>query len=580
MKIKNSKQRLKKLISYYKPYKKMFFSYLFMSLMSGLISISIPAMMRYVTNNAINFEYTAAVKTILILFGAAIIMLILQYGCNYYVMFTGSLMGANIENDMRNEIFRTYQTLSHKFFDKNETGELMSRITTDLNNLSKFLHRFPEEIFFFVVRFAGVLAVLCWINWKLAIVATMLVPIVCVYILWFMPKLTKAFEKNFKKLAIVNARIENSLAGIRATKSFTNENLEIQKFEDSNQNFVSSQRESFKILGWSYSGMFAQASLYIPLVITTSALLIINNLLSLADLPIFTMCEMLLIGPLWGFMEMIEIMGHSIAGYNRFVDMVETKSEIVDSENAVELENVKGNILFHDVTFKHEKADKKIFKNLNLYVESGQYIALVGSSGVGKSTLCNLIPRFYDVSSGEILVDGINIKNIKLENLRKNIGFVQQDAFLFSGTILENIRYGKPSATNEEIIKAAKNAYAHNFIMNLPNGYDTQVGQRGARLSGGQKQRLAIARVFLKNPPILIFDEATSSLDNESERFIQKSMEKLAENRTTIVIAHRLSTIKNAKRILVMADGKIAEEGTHEELLSQNGVYAEFYNLL
>lgn len=572
--------KLKKLISYYRPYKKTFFSYLFFSFIGALISIVIPVILRFVTNTVIFLEYNIAVKTTILLFLLTLILLLLQFFCNRYVTYTGGLLGAKIENDMRNEIFCHFQKLSHSFFNTNKTGELMSRITSDLNNLSKFLHRFPEEMFFFFVRFIGVLSVLCWINWKLAIVATALVPIVAVYITWFMPKLTKAFDKNFKKLGKVNAQIEDSLSGMHVVKSFANENIEIEKFKNSNKDFVSSQKESFKILGWGFSGMFAQVSLYSPLVISTAAILILNNLLSLADLPVFAMCEMLLIGPLWGFMEMIEIMGRSLAGYNRFADILEAKPDIVDSQNSRILDNIKGNIEFKNVSFHFEKSKTTIFENLNLKINAGEYIALVGSSGAGKSTFCNLIPRFYDVLGGEILVDGINVKNIKLENLRQNIGFVQQDTFLFSGTIIENIRYGKPNATDEEIFEAAKNAYAHDFITSFSNGYNTVIGQRGARLSGGQKQRLAIARVFLKNPRVLIFDEATSSLDNESEKFIQKSMEKLAKNRTTIVIAHRLSTIKNAKRILVMSDGKIAEEGTHNELLAQNGVYAEFYNLL
>lgn len=402
---------------------------------------------------------------------------------------------------------------------------------------------------------------------------------ICLHIYTY-KKTCKSWEKNLDRISSVNSQIEDSLTGMRVVKSFTNENLETEKFKTKIKTSFIAKKEHLKLWARGLSGVFSLASLYSSFLIVTGSILILNNYLPIADLLTFIVYEFILIGPIFGFMNLVESMSRSIAGYNRFIETIETQPDIVNHLDALEHKNVNGFISIKNVTFKYENTDKNVLENFSLDIAAGEYVALVGSSGVGKSTVCSLIPRFYDVSRGKILIDGINIKSIKLENIRENIGFVQQDTFLFSGTVLENIKYGKPDATNEEVVTVAKNAYAHDFIMDLPNGYEAYVGPRGLRLSGGQKQRIAIARVFLKNPPILIFDEATSSLDNESERYIQKSMEKLAENRTTIVIAHRLSTIRNAKRILVMADGKIVEEGTHDELLAKNGVYTDFYNFL
>jgi ATP-binding cassette subfamily B protein len=548
--------------------------------MASIITIIIPIILRYITNEVVFLDRNIAFQKILVLSVVILFLLTILYGCNYYILYYGHIMGAKIENDMRNEIFIAYQKFSYKFYDNRKVGELISRITTDLFNITDLLHRFPEQILILITRFSGVLIVFCTINWRLAIIAAVLVPTTCFHISRFMPKLSHSFKKLFSVQAEINSQIEDSLSGIRVVKSFANESLEIKKFKNANENFVGSKKEALKITGWGFAGMFTLVSLYSPLIVITGAVLILNDILPLADLMTFILYEFILIEPLFSCLGLCENMGQSIAGYNRFIEILETKSEITDKPDALEFESFSGAISFQNVTFKYEATGKNILKNFNLNIKSGEYIALVGSSGVGKSTVCSLIPRFYDVLEGKITIDGIDIKDIQIKSLRKNIGIVQQELYLFSGTIMENIKYGKPEATRDEVIKAAKHAYAHDFIMNFPDGYDTYVGSKGLKLSGGQKQRLSIARVFLKNPPILIFDEATSSLDNESERCIKESLENLTKNRTTIVIAHRLSTIKNAQKILVLSDGEIAEEGTHDELLLKNGVYAEFYKLL
>lgn len=570
----------KKLISYYKPYKKIFFLDLLFSFLSASAVLVIPFIVKYLTDNLVSMSSGETMKVILQFSLYIIFLLFLKFGCDYFTLYYGHVIGAKMEADMRSEVFRHYQKMSFGFFSDRKTGDLLTRVTTDLNNISELLHHFPEELFQIVIRVGGVIVIFFVLNLQMALTLFLIFTVMTVFLSFFFNKTQKAFLKNHEKLSGINSQIEESIAGARVTKTFANEKIEIQKFEAGNLEFVESQKHCLKIMGISCSGLMFFVTSILPIVAIFGLILLHGGQITIGMLLTFLLAESVVIGPIFSAIQQIELFQNTMAGFHRFCEILDVQPDIVDSPNALELHDMRGNIDFKDVSFRYEKTNKDVFKNLNLEIKSGEYIALVGSSGVGKTTFCNLIPRFYDVSNGEILVDNINVKNIKIENLRQNIGFVQQDTFLFSGTIMENIRYGKPNTTDEEVIEAAKNAYAHNFIMSFPDGYNTEIGQKGIRLSGGQKQRLAIARVFMKNPPILIFDEATSSLDNESERYIQKSMERLAENRTTIVIAHRLSTIKNAKRILVMANGKIAEEGTHKELLAKNGVYAEFYNLL
>ena len=569
---------LKKIISYYYPYRKILFFDLIFSLVTSFVQVVIPFILRYMLNNFINFNYHE-LKIHLFIYSIIILFLIIIiFGCNYFVMYYGHIIAVKIEIDMKNELFKHYQKLQMNFFNDQNSGLLVSSITTDLENISEFMHHFPEELLIFLCKFLGSFFVLWYINKKL-IWALIFIPIIVGYSFYFIPKIIDSFDKEYSKIANTNSILEENFAGIKIIKSFVNENNQFLKFKKANDDFFKSRKKTLKFMAWCYCGLYFLIQLSSPILIILGLFLILNSKLLIYDLMTLLMYESILISGIFSMLGIFEFMNKAIAGYNRFQKVLNIKPQFFSSNNAIKLKKIKGKIEFKNVIFDYSK-DKVIFKNLDLKINPGEYIALVGSSGAGKSTLCSLIPRFYDILDGEILIDDIDVKSIELNNLRQNIGFVHQDTFLFSGTIKENICFGKIDAGDKEIVEAAKNAYAHDFIMKLPDGYNTQIGYRGLKLSGGQKQRLAITQVFLKNPPILIFDEATSNLDNESEKFIQKSMEKLSKNRTTIVIAHRLSTIRNAKRILVLSNGKIVEEGTHVELLSKNGIYHEFYNLL
>lgn len=571
-------KRLKKLLSYYKPYKKIFLLDLLLSFLSATVVLIIPFIVRYLTDNLVNMTPDDAMKIILKSSLFIFMLMIIKFGCDYFVLYYGHLMGAKMEADMRSELFNHYQKMSFSFFDENKSGDLISRITTDLVNTSELLHHLPEELLQIVIRIGGVFIAFFALNIYEGITLLIIFITMSAFLSFFLNKMQKAFIKNHERIADINSQIEDSLLGIKVTKTFTNEDLEIKKFEVGNKRFVESQKYAFKIMGIAYSGLMFFITAILPIVAILGIVLVHRNQITNGTLLLFLLAESLIVGPIFSFIEQLQLFQNTMAGFYRFCDFLKIQPEITDLSSSIQLKDVNGNIEFKNVFFKY-KSGREVFKNLNLKINAGEYVALVGPSGIGKSTFCNLIPRFYDVTEGEILIDNTPIKNVRLKNLRKNIGFVSQDIFLFSGSVIDNIRYGNLDASEEEIIKAAKNAHAHEFICKFEKGYDTYIGERGTKLSGGQKQRLAIARVFLKNPPILIFDEATSSLDNESERLIQMSMENLAKNRTTIVIAHRLSTIKNAKRILVLNKTSIAEEGTHEELLSKNGIYAGFYNV-
>lgn len=544
-----------------------------------MIVLIIPMIVRYITNRVFKFEINYAIKVIIVLSIVVFILSAINYACNRYTNYYGRNMGSEIEKDMCNELLDHYQKQSFSFFDENKTGKLTAIMTVDIRNISFFLHFAPETILDFSIRTIGALIVFFTINAWFGSISALILGLVLLYTSYFIPKIQNATKTSHEEVSDLNAEIEETLSGIRIVQSFVNEKLKSKKFYELNKQHLNNQKKIHKIDSILNSGLNSFIIGLIPIITIISTFFVINGNLSMNDLITYVLYIDILISPIFTITALIQNYQESIVGYKKFFNVLKIKSKITNFPDALVLKNIKGSIEFTNVFFKYEKSSKNVFQNFNLKINSGECVALVGSSGAGKTTLCDLIPRFYDVSSGEILIDGINIKKIKLSNLRRNIGFVHQDAFLFSGTIMENISYGKPSATDEKIITAAKNAYAHDFIMSFPKGYATIVGQRGAKLSGGQKQRISIARVFLKNPPILIFDEATSSLDNESEKYIQKSMEKLSENRTTIVIAHRLSTIKNIKRILVLANGRIMEEGSHEELLVKNNIYTEFYNL-
>ena len=570
---------MKKFLSYYKPYKKIFAADMFFACLGAAVTLIIPLIIRYITNDVIYRPASESLKIILSLTGIMAVLIILEFYCNYFIAYYGHIMGAKMEYNMRNEIFAHYQKLSFSFFDNQKVGQLMSRVTNDLFEISELFHHGPEDIVISIIKLIGSFSILLSINWRLALVAFAIVPVMLVYAFYFNIKMKRAFVKNRARIADINAQIEDNLSGIRVVKSFANEEMEMDKFKVGNDRFVESKRESYRYMGLYHSGLGAFTTFISVIVIAVGAVFITTNLISITDLITFLLYINNFTEPIKKLINFTEQFQNGASGYTRFLEILSINPDITDRLDARELVKAKGDITFENVYFHYEEHSETVLSNLNLHVNSGQYIALVGTSGVGKSTLCSLIPRFYDVSCGRILIDGEDIRDYTLKSLRNNIGIVQQDVYLFTGSVMDNIRYGNPHATDAEIVAAAQNANAHDFIMNLPEGYDTNIGQRGVKLSGGQKQRLSIARVFLKNPPILIFDEATSALDNESEKVVQESLEKLAKNRTTFVIAHRLSTIRNAEKILVLSENGIAESGSHDELLTKGGIYAELYNM-
>lgn len=570
----------KRIISYYKPYRHLFFGDMFFALMGAAITLTIPLLIRYITNDIVNREISEAFRNIITVAAVMLVLVVLEAVCNYFIGNYGHVMGAKMEYDMRNEIFQHYQKLSFSFFDNQKVGKLMSRITTDLFEISELFHHGPEDLVISTIKLVGSFIILMMINVNLAIAAFVLVPIMFVFTYFLNKKMKRAFKRNRARVADINAGIEDNLSGIRVVKSFANEDIEIEKFHEGNNNFLSSKRISYRYMGTFQSGITAFTSLINIVVIVTGAMLIVNSKMNVTDLITFLLYINTFTEPVKKLINFTETFQNGFAGYERFLEVLAIEPDIKDKKDAIDLKDVKGDILFENVSFRYNEDTPDVISNVNLEVRAGDYVALVGHSGVGKTTLCSLIPRFYEVSSGRILIDDTDIRDIKINNLRRNIGLVQQDIYLFSGTVMDNIRYGKPDSTEEEIVEAAKRANAHDFIMGLPDGYNTDIGQRGVKLSGGQKQRLSIARVFLKNPSVLIFDEATSALDNESEKVVQESLESLAKNRTTFVIAHRLTTIRNAKRILVLTENGIEEEGTHEELLCKNGIYAGLYKAI
>ena len=571
------KDNLRKMAGYYKPYMGTFLTDMVFAFLASIISLVIPLVVRYITSDIINMGSGEAVKRIVIIGAVLIVLTIIQFGANYYITNIGHVMGAKMEYDMRAEIFAHYQKLSFSFFDEQKVGQLMSRITSDLFDISELLHHGPENIAISLIKIAGAFIILINISVYLTIAAFILVPIMFIFSFYLNRRMKKAFKENRVQIAEINTQIEDNLSGIRVVKSFANEDIEREKFKVGNDGFLRAKKQSYYYMGLFQSGMKAFTMLINVVVIMSGGILIAKNKVDVSDFVAFLLYINIFTDPIRTLIEFTEQFQNGYSGFERFVQIMSIEPDVKDSPDAVPLEKVRGDIVFDDVSFKYKDTAHRVLKHISLDVKAGSYVALVGSSGGGKTTLCSLIPRFYDVTKGSIRIDGKDVRDVTLKSLRENIGIVQQDVYLFAGTVYENIRYGKPGASREEIIEAAKLANAHDFIMGLPNGYDTDIGQRGIKLSGGQKQRLSIARVFLKNPPILIFDEATSALDNESENIVKESLEKLAKNRTTFVIAHRLSTIKNAERILVLTENGIEESGTHDELMKLGGVYAQLY---
>ena len=570
---------IKKFIHYYGPYKAVFFIDLICAAVISLVDLAYPQILRTMTKTLFTQDKDIILHALPVIGISLFVMYIIQSLCKYYVTYQGHMMGAKMERDMRRELFDHYQELSFSYYSRNNSGQMMSKLVSDLFDISEFAHHGPENLFISLVKIVGAFIFLFFINKKLALPLILLVIVMFVFSFRQNAKMQETFMENRRKIGDVNASLQDTLSGIRVVQSFANEDIERAKFKKSNEAFLVSKRDNYHCMGsFMSSNLFFQGMMYL-VTLVYGGYLIAQGEMQTADLAMYALYIGIFISPIQILVELVEMMQKGLSGFRRFLDVMETESEIRDADNAVELTDVKGHVRYDHVSFHYSDDETPVLSDISIDIPAGKSIALVGPSGSGKTTICSLLPRFYDVTSGSITVDGKDIRGLTLKSLRSQIGMVQQDVYLFDGTIKDNIAYGKPGATDEEIIKAAKCASIHDFIMELPDGYDTYVGERGTRLSGGQKQRISIARVFLKNPPILILDEATSALDNESERWIQKSLEELSKNRTTITIAHRLSTIRDADEIIVITEDGIAERGTHAELLEKNGLYAAYYNM-
>ena len=571
---------LKKFIQYYAPYKGVFFLDLVCAAVISLVDLAFPQILRTMTKTLFTETPEKILHALLPVGIVLLIVYLVQMGCKYYVSYQGHMMGARMERDMRQQLFEHYEKLSFSYYDQNNSGQMMSKLVSDLFDISEFAHHGPENLFISLIKIIGSFVFLFLINWRLAIPLLVLV----VFMLFFSygqnRKMQETFMDNRRKIGDVNASLQDTLAGIRVVQSFANETVECEKFKKSNEGFLKSKDANYHCMGSFMSGnLFFQGLMYL-VTLVFGGWLIAHGQMEAADLAMYALYIGIFISPIQILVELTEMMQKGLSGFHRFLDVIDTEPEIVDAPGAEELTDVTGHVCYEDVSFHYSDDDTSVLSHVSFEIPAGKSIALVGPSGSGKTTICSLLPRFYDVTGGKITIDGKDIRNLTLKSLRETIGLVQQDVYLFCGTIRENIAYGKPGASQKEIESAAKKANIHDFIMGLPDDYDTFVGERGTRLSGGQKQRISIARVFLKNPSILILDEATSALDNESERHIQKSLEELAKNRTTITIAHRLSTIRNADEILVVAESGIEERGTHEELLKKNGIYAHYNEMV
>ena len=570
---------IKKFIHYYGPYKAVFFIDLICAAVISLVDLAYPQILRTMTKTLFTQDKDMILHALPVIAVSLFVMYIVQSLCKYYVTCQGHMMGAKMERDMRRELFDHYQELSFSYYSRNNSGQMMSKLVSDLFDISEFAHHGPENLFISLVKIVGAFIFLFFINKKLALPLILLVIVMFVFSFRQNAKMQETFMENRRKIGDVNASLQDTLSGIRVVQSFANEDIERAKFKKSNEAFLVSKRDNYHCMGsFMSSNLFFQGMMYL-VTLVYGGYLIAQGEMQTADLAMYALYIGIFISPIQILVELVEMMQKGLSGFRRFLDVMETESEIRDADNAAELTDVKGHVRYDHVSFHYSDDETPVLSDISIDIPAGKSIALVGPSGSGKTTICSLLPRFYDVTGGSITVDGKDIRGLTLKSLRSQIGMVQQDVYLFDGTIKDNIAYGKPGASDEEIIKAAKCASIHDFIMELPDKYDTYVGERGTRLSGGQKQRISIARVFLKNPPILILDEATSALDNESERWIQKSLEELSKNRTTITIAHRLSTIRDADEIIVITEDGIAERGTHAELLEKNGLYAAYYNM-
>ena len=572
-------QTLKKFIKYYKPYKTVFFIDLLCATIISAIDLAFPQLLRTLTKTLFAGAPGKIISALIPITIGLLVAYIIQTACRYYVTYAGHMMGARMERDMRKELFDQYEKLSFSYYDQNNSGQMMSKLVSDLFDISELAHHGPENLFISLIKIIGSFIFLFMINRMLAVPMLILVVLMLVFSYGQNKKMQETFMDNRRKIGDINSSLQDTLAGIRVVQSFANERIEQEKFNRSNENFLISKDANYRCMGSFMSGnAFFQGMMYL-VTLVFGGFLIAHGRMEASDLAMYALYIGIFISPIQILVELTEMMQKGLSGFRRFLEVVETEPDIVDAADAKPLKNVKGNVCYEDVSFHYSDDDTSVLSHVSFEIPAGKSIALVGPSGSGKTTICSLLPRFYDVTEGRVTIDGNDVRKLTLESLRSQIGLVSQDVYLFGGSIKDNIAYGKPDATMDEIVDAAKKANIHDFIMELPDKYDTFVGERGTRLSGGQKQRISIARVFLKNPPVLILDEATSALDNESERFIQKSLEELAKDRTTITIAHRLSTIRNADEILVVANCGIAERGTHEELLARDGIYARYYDM-
>lgn len=567
-----------KFIRYYGPYKAVFFFDLLCAAFISIVDLAFPQILRTLTSTLFLEDSNTILRTLPWIAAVLLIFYIVQALCKYYVSCQGHIMGAKMERDMRRELFEHYEKLSFSYYDKNNTGQMMSRLVSDLFDISEFAHHGPENLFISVVKIVGSFIFLFLIQWKLALILAAVVIFMILFSAKQNQRMQATFLDNRRKIGDINATLQDSLAGIRIVQSFANEGIEREKFHKGNEGFLVSKKDNYRAMGTFQGGnTFFQGLMYL-ITLTIGGCFVALGEMTPTDLAMYALYIGIFISPIQILVELTEMMQKGLSGFRRFLDIIETEPEIFDTETAVPIQNPQGDISYNDVSFSYED-NEIVLNHISFRIPAGKSVALVGPSGGGKTTICSLLPRFYDITGGSVTIGGQNIQDMTLESLRNSIGIVQQDVYLFGGSIKENIAYGKPDASMDEIIQAAKNANIHDFIMDLPDGYDTFVGERGTRLSGGQKQRISIARVFLKNPPILILDEATSALDNESERHIQKSLEALSKNRTTITIAHRLSTIKHADEILVVNDHTIKERGSHQELIQKDGIYARYYRM-
>ena len=570
---------LKKFISYYRPYRAVFYFDLFCAAVISVVDLAYPQLLRSLTKTLFTGNKSAILGALPWLFLILLIMYTIQSLCKYYVTCQGHIMGAKMERDMRKQLFEHYEKLSFSYYSTHNSGQMMSKLVSDLFDMSELAHHGPENLFISLVKIIGSFVFLFLINQKLALPLLLLVILMILFSIRQNKKMQQTFLENRIRIGDINASLQDTLSGIRVVQSFANEDTELHKFNHSNEAFLESKKDNYRCMGtFMSSNLFFQGMMYLTTLIYGGYLIAMGQMQA-ADLAMYALYIGIFISPIQILVELVEMLQKGLSGFRRYLEVVETEPEIQDKEGAIDLENVKGDVCYDNVSFHYSDDNKTVLSQVSIHIPAGKSVALVGPSGGGKTTICSLLPRFYDVTAGKVTIDGKDVRDLTLKSLRNQIGMVQQDVYLFDGTIRENIAYGKPDATDEEIKEAARRANMDDFIMQLPEQYDTYVGEKGTRLSGGQKQRISIARVFLKNPPILILDEATSALDNESERYIQKSLEELAKNRTTITIAHRLSTIKRSDEIIVITEDGIAERGTHETLLAKNGIYARYYNL-